>query len=761
MNLRPVASPTLAPFIRCLLLLTGLLVALFQEGLQAQQARSELQDSGPLYVGTVRNRSWEENTTMKGIVVKLGTNDSDYVCYDEDLLRVSLLWTGAFMSFPNQARERIEHPQPPEVAGVTRFGTRPGPGWSHGGSFADPRQNHQGPLPRDWAHWTGTYLHGNHVILSYTVGGASVLELPDLETKGEASAFTRTLAIGPTTAPLALLVAESDTPNATTAGLTATGNAAPDSLEGNPAPVEASSPVAGVLYSRGEELTAIRMTAGPTGARWRVENGSRIVLDLPALTAPVTLKLLHWTGSRPNWKAFQALLAASPKPVDVAALTHGGPSRWNRTVETRGTVGTNQGPYQVDTLGEPSPNPWGTRNYLSGFDFFPDGRAAVAAFHGDVWIVGGLDGRLDKITWRRFATGLFQPLGLKIVNGVVHVTCRDALVRLTDLNGDGEADLYENVNNDTVVTPNYHEFCLDLQTDSAGNFYYAKGAPWPPDVKSPHQGTLLKVSREGSTLEVIATGLRAPNGLGMGPNDELTFSDNEGHYIPSSKISLVKPGNRFYGMAQTAHHPVTMDYEQPFVWIPKGMDNSSGGQAWVPDDRWGPLKGSMIFLSYGKASLFSVLQDRVGDVLQGGVVPFPFKFSSGVMRARFNPADGQLYVTGLRGWQTDGVRDGGFFRVRYTGHPVAWPVGFHARKDGVELRFSSPLSEESAKDVGNWAVDQWNYIYSANYGSPEVSTLDPRVRKHDPVEVAGVKVSDGGRTLLLQIPGIKPVMQMR
>ena len=27
--------------------------------------------------------------------------------------------------------------------------------------------------------------------------------------------------------------------------------------------------------------------------------------------------------------------------------------------------------------------------------------------------------------------------------------------------------------------------------------------------------------------------------------------------------------------------------------------------------------------------------------------------------------------------------------------------------------------------------------------------------------VTGVKVSDGGRTLLLQIPGIKPVMQMR
>jgi hypothetical protein len=743
-----------------------LLLAMAPTSTPAQAVRSELRDAGPVYCGTVRNRGWEESGAMKGIVVKLGTNDTDYVCYDEDLLRVAMVWTGAFMTFPNQARERIEHPQPAELAGVVRFATRMGPGWSHNGSFADPRPHYaaayaQGPLPRDWAHWTGLHLHGSQVVLSYTVDGAPVLELPDLEMTEDARAFTRTIVIGPTQRPLSLLVAESDTPNAAAAGTSATEKDAPDPLGANPAPADAHREMAGVLHSRGEELTAVRMTAGPEGARWRADGGSRLVLDLPALPAATTLKLVHWTGSRPNWKNFKALVAASPKPVDVAALTRGGPPRWPTPVVTSGNRGTSQGPYQIDVLGEPAPNPWGARNYLSGFDFFPDGRAAVAAFHGDVWIVSGLDAGLQKITWRRFATGLFQPLGLKIVDGTVYVTCRDALVRLRDLNNDGEADFYENFNNDTVVTANYHEFCLDLQTDSAGNFYYAKGAPWPPEVISPHQGTLLKVPRDGSSLEVIATGLRAPNGLGMGPHDELTFSDNEGHYIPSSKISLVRPGNRFYGMAQTAHRLTPPSYEQPFVWLPKGIDNSSGGQVWVPDDRWGPLKGQMLFLSYGKATLFNVMQETVDGVLQGGVVPFPFKFNTGVMRGRFNPADGQLYVTGLRGWQTDGVRDGGLFRVRYTGHLQPWPVEFHARKEGIELHFTAPLSEESAKDLGNWAVDQWNYIYSPNYGSPEVSTTDPRIRRHDPVEVTGVKVSEGGRTVLLQMPGIRPVMQMR
>jgi hypothetical protein len=99
--------------------------------------------------------------------------------------------------------------------------------------------------------------------------------------------------------------------------------------------------------------------------------------------------------------------------------------------------------------------------------------------------------------------------------------------------------------------------------------------------------------------------------------------------------------------------------------------------------------------------------------------------------------------------------------VRYTGQAVSWPTEFHARKTGVEIVYSSPLAADTAKDVGNWAVDQWNYIYSSNYGSPEVSTTDPRVKTHEPVEVTGVTLSDDGRKVFLQIPKIKPVMQMR
>src|SRR2546426_3122825 len=102
---------------------------------------------------------------------------------------------------------------------------------------------------------------------------------------------------------------------------------------------------------------------------------------------------------------------------DLASLTRGGNTRWSEPVITRGIQGTNDGPYVVETLTEPVPNPWGTRTFFGGFDFFPDGRAAICTFHGDVWIVSGLNDSLEKLTWRRYASGLFQPLGLKVVDG--------------------------------------------------------------------------------------------------------------------------------------------------------------------------------------------------------------------------------------------------------------------------------------------------------------------------------------------------------
>jgi hypothetical protein len=146
--------------------------------------------------------------------------------------------------------------------------------------------------------------------------------------------------------------------------------------------------------------------------------------------------------------------------------------------------------------------------------------------------------------------------------------------------------------------------------------------------------------------------------------------------------------------------------------------------------------------------------------MQGGIVRFPLTFASGTLRGRFDPADGQLYVAGLRGWSTSGTRDGCFQRVRYTGKPFHTVSEMHVRKKAIELIFANPVDPASAGDTDSWSALEWNYLWSEKYGSPDFSVADPKKQGRDPVEITSVKVSPDGRRVTLEIPTLKPVMQM-
>ena len=83
------------------------------------------------------------------------------------------------------------------------------------------------------------------------------------------------------------------------------------------------------------------------------------------------------------------------------------------------------------------------------------------------------------------------------------------------------------------------------------------------------------------------------------------------------------------------------------------------------------------------------------------------------MRARFHPLDGLLYVCGLQGWQTVGLRDGAFHRVRYTGAPVYMPCRLNVKHDGLEVGFTCALDKKTAEDPALVLVADLNvYAYS-------------------------------------------------
>jgi hypothetical protein len=196
------------------------------------------------------------------------------------------------------------------------------------------------------------------------------------------------------------------------------------------------------------------------------------------------------------------------------------------------------------------------------------------------------------------------------------------------------------------------------------------------------------------------------------------------------------------------------------------VDNSGGGQVWVTSDRWGPLQGEVLHQSYGTCNLYLVLEQLEGDRVQGGVVRFPLSFDSSQMRARFSEADGQLYVTGFKGWQTRAAKDTAFQRVRYTGKPLHMARELRVEDGTISVSFSDPLDVEVASDPESWEIEHWNYAWTENYGSPEVSVADPERKaaeggkNRDPLKISSITVSADGKTVHLKVP-VQRVMQMR
>jgi mono/diheme cytochrome c family protein len=536
--------------------------------------------------------------------------------------------------------------------------------------------------------------------------------------------------------------------------------AARDAGENEAIPLAADAPKLG-------NVLCIGLVGGPDKCEWITTDDGHVRLAIPAGDDPAHLKVVYVRFEGEEQAArFEQLLADSPPPEVLEPRTHGGQPKWKQSITTKPSViGSGDGPYVAEEITVPHDNPYRSWMRLGGFDFFEDGRrAAVCTWQGDVWIVEGIGSELDgdsTLSWRRIASGMFQPLGLKIVGGEIYVTCRDQITILRDKNGDRETDFYENFNNDHQVTDHFHEFAVGLQTDAEGNFYYAKCARHALEAVVPHHGTLLKVSKDGSKTEIVARGYRAPNGVCV--NDDGTFflSDQEGHWTPKNRINWVKPGG-FYGNMMAYHdHRDADDFEPPVCWMHNDYDRSPAEQVWVTSDKWGLPASSLLTLSYGTGEIHLVLREMIDGQMQGGLVRLPITdFPTGVMRGRFHPGDGQLYACGLFGWSSNKTSPGGFYRIRYTGKPVHMPVQMQATLEGLAITFTEPLDRESATNDRNWTASRWQYRRSQEYGSEDYRISRPQRQGRDRVRVSAVELSDDNRTVRLALEDMRPAMQL-
>jgi putative heme-binding domain-containing protein len=406
-------------------------------------------DYGPSLINTYEIGRDGTNFAYKGIAVRLDpgpggiSRGKAWMIFDHDTLRMAAAWTGTGFIDWNGIHFNGRHQIHPRIVGEVLASNPTGPGWANPetGKFEDDarvvgRDGRQyGPLPRTWGRYHGLYHHGDQVIVAYSVGSVEILESPAVQFISTDSAvtpravtaaserarakdipvFSRSFEIGPRDRELLFLVATQHDQGASLERLEGAVRFGPVSVGENQASrAGGPTPILAGLVGEAD------------GCTWKTL-GNRLCLRIPA--GEKRLRFNVWFTHEANPSVLETLrsqLTVSKLASNFDSRLQGGPPRWPQKLTTEAVLGETDEPFAVDVLTHPLNNPWLAQMRFTGLDFYPDGdRAVVCAWDGDVWLVCGLSqlsasgvnqpAANPKLTWQRIASGLFQPLVIKLV----------------------------------------------------------------------------------------------------------------------------------------------------------------------------------------------------------------------------------------------------------------------------------------------------------------------------------------------------------
>lgn len=428
--------------------------------------------------------------------------------------------------------------------------------------------------------------------------------------------------------------------------------------------------------------------------------------------------------------------------------------------------------YKITTL----PTPAKTALEVSSVELLPDGRIAVGTRRGEIWIVSNAQkatgvGLWNKetaffeadpntptdhqITYKRFAEGQHEVMGLAWKDGWLYATNRYELLRLKDSLNRGKADKFETVATPWGVSGDYHEYSFGSRFDKNGDLWFVACLTGSFSSHTAFRGWALRVKPDG-TVVPTCSGVRSPGGIGFDADGEVYYTDNQGPWHGSCTLQHLVPGsfqghpggNQWYSKAPNmGPRPVDPNDQSrmvterervkelvpPAIYMvygPGKIGNSSTAVICdLSNGKFGPFQKQIFIPDQSHSSIARVYLETVNGIKQGVVFPFLKGLKSGPIGARMGE-DGKFFVGGSdRGWGARGGHPFAFERVDWTGKIPFEMHEVHAKPDGFEITFTQPVDPTTAADPKSYSLKAFTYIYQAKYGSPQVDDVEPKIEK--------------------------------
>lgn len=423
---------------------------------------------------------------------------------------------------------------------------------------------------------------------------------------------------------------------------------------------------------------------------------------------------------------------------------------------------------------------------INNLKYRPDGKLVALGYGGDVWLLEDTDkdGLEDKATQWFFNNGrLRSPIGMAwtpkghpLGDGLV-VASKGKISFLSDADGDGKAE-------ERVIASGWRELIVNVDAlgvafdPKDGSIYFGLGV-WDfsnayqidKDGKAGYKldsdrGTIMRLSADLKTREVVCTGIRFPVALEFNGLGDLFCTDQEGatwlpNGNPFDELLHIQKG-RHYGFPprHPTHLPGVID--EPSVYDYGPQHQSTCGMVFNRDGRgfrrFGPAHWAHDALvcgeSRGKIYRTKLVKTSAGYIAQNQIIAC---LNMLTIDNTVSP-QGDLVVcvhSGAPDWGTGPTGKGTLYKInhkdRQAPQPVAvWPVGPHQ----VQVTFDRPLSERHLENLGRGvslvhgafvrAGDEFESM-RPGYDVVRRQMTAPRHR----VEVAGVQVTPDRHSLLV------------
>ncbi len=404
-----------------------------------------------------------------------------------------------------------------------------------------------------------------------------------------------------------------------------------------------------------------------------------------------------------------------------------------------------------------------------------DGRMMIGTRTGDIFVVeNAYADDPAKATFKLWARGIAQPLGLLEHEGWIYTAQRGELTRMRDIDGDDRADEFENVCDDWEISGNYHEYNFGPRLTPDGKMWITLNKPFggEPYGKAHWRGWAVRIDPNTGVMEPMCTGLRSPAGVQVSPWGDVFYTDNQGEWCNASKLSHLefgefhghphglvtreKAGEPFRSIANPVSGTYMKDlqeqvpaFKMPAVWFPYDkMGKSPSGMCWdTSDGEFGPFQDQLFVADQHHASVMRVCLEEVDGHWQGACIEFREGFDCGITRIAWGK-DHSLFVGMTNaGWSGKGTRPWGLQRLVWTGKTPFEIHTVRATPDGFALTFTQPIDPEIADDPSNYRMESYTYKLESRYGGPEADKKN--------VEVMAASPGQDGRSVRLQVAGLR------